>query len=263
MKKGVISGRNVRRENVAMAQAADRAQRIYNARKQQAAFRAAPRRARSVEHKTFDVGGLTPIVMAADTDTPVATSANAYLAQGAALPASAIVLNQVPIGNSSTTRVGRKLTMNALHVRMQVQTSSGAAAAVGVNTATSVALVLIRTLNTGTTTMPPQNTVFNSQNSLTLTNINNAQRFKVLRRWDFQPIGDDNLAGDRTAASAFFIDEMVKLGGKETTFTQADTTGTFDDMEAGALCLYVRGAVPAATGGTSVHFIGRLYFSDN
>lgn len=221
------------------------------------------RRGQRAEHKTFDVGGLAPIPMAADTDTAVATSANGYLLQGAALAASAIVLNQVPIGNSSTTRVGRKLTMNALHLRMQVQGPVAAAATAGVNTQVSVALVLIRTLNTGTTVMPPQNTVFNSQDSLTLTNINNAQRFKVLRRWDFMPIGDANLAGDRTAASAFFVDEMVKLGGKETTFTQADTTGTFDDMEAGALCLYVRGGSTAANGGCFVEMVSRLYFADN
>lgn len=218
----------------------------------------ARRRSHKPERKTFDVGGTSTIAMLASQDTAVANSAGGYLLDTAAA-SSAIVLNQVPIGNSSTTRVGRKFTMNALHIRCRILAPAAAAISPPL---VSVALVLIRTLDRGTTTMPPQNVVFRSQLANTLTNIDNAQRFKILRKWDFMLNGDSDTAGDRTSTSSALIDEMVKLGGRETSFTQADTTGTFDDMETNALCLYVRGTQPAATATCAVAVCTRLYFTD-
>jgi len=218
-------------------------------------------RSMAPENKTFDVGGTAPIVMLATTDTAVANAAGGYLLDTAA-SASAVVLNQVPLGNSSTTRIGRKLAMKALHIRFKVEASSAAAAAADVQTAVFVALVLIRKNDRVTTALPPQNTVFCSQNMLTLTNIDNADRFKILRKWDCWPVGDKDLAGDRTASSAFIFDEYVKLKGIQTVWTQGDTTGTFDNMEEGALCLYVRGSSAAATSTNAVRFVSRLYYSD-
>jgi len=211
------------------------------------------------EKKTFDVGGVTPILIFADTDTPVADSANGYLLQGAAATASAVVINQVPQGTTSNTRVGRRFRMRALHVRFNVVASTTAGIA---NQAVSIALVLIRTLDRGTTTMPPQNVVFRSQNAQTLTNIDNAERFKILRRWDFAPSGDSNTAGSQTGSNQFCVDEMVKFKQLETSFTQADTSGSFNDMEKGALCIYVRGTSGLATSSNIVTFVSRLYFED-
>jgi len=213
------------------------------------------------ENKTFDVGGTAPIVMLATTDTAVANAAGGYLLDTAA-SASAVVVNQVPLGNSSTTRVGRKLAMKAIHLRFKVECSSAAASAADVQTAVSVTLVLIRKNDRVTTALPPQNTVFRSQNMLCLTNVDNADRFKILRKWDCWPIGDKDLAGDRTGSSAFIFDEYIKLNGIQTVWNQGDTTGTFDNMEEGALCLYVRGSSAAATSTNAVRFVSRLYYSD-
>jgi len=224
------------------------------------AYRPAVIVARRGENKTFDVGGTAIVAMTASTDTPVATSAGGYLLNGAAA-SSAIVLNQVPLGNSSTTRVGRKLTMKAVHLRIKVFASTVAAATVGTNTAVQICLVLVRKNDRTTTALPPHNAVFRGQDMQLLTNIDNADRFKILRKWDCWPLGDGDTAGDRTGQSSFLFDEYVKIP-YEVSWNQADTTGTFDNMEEGALCLYVRGSQPLAIATNALYVVSRLYYSD-
>jgi len=205
------------------------------------------------EHKFFDVGGTTFVQINADQSTAVADSANGYLLQGAAATASAIVLNQVPVGTGPTNRIGRVMTMKNLHIRGVVQTGGDFVEFV------AMYLVYIPRLDRNTTTMPPHNVITGAQDSRTQTVVQNAPRFKILKKWQWKLSGQANAASN-TEASGQIFDDMVSLRSLPTRWTTADTTGSFNDMEEGALCLYAQNSQGNAA---PIQFTTRIYFNDN
>lgn len=208
------------------------------------------------EKKTFDINATAPTALWADTSTAVATSANGYLAQGAAAPASAIVINQIPQNTSAVTRIGRKALMKALHIRGRHYCQSGGSSAA----MTALYLVYIPVLDRTVTTMPPHNVITGAQDPETQTVVDNAQRFKILRKWQFNMIGDLDAAS--TGQEQHLIDEMVPIN-REVCWNKEDTTGVFDNMERGALCLYAQGTgASGATTSAIFQLTTRLYFAD-
>lgn len=205
-----------------------------------AAKRASARR-QYPEGKTFDVVAVTSTLnIQLDATTAVADSANGYVAQGAAAAASAVVLNQVPLGTTSTTRIGRRINMKRIRITGAVLSPTGAAKGEVIK----IALVYIPTQDRGVTVMPPYNVIWGSQNPVAQRVIDNSDRYKVLKNWTL------NVSGDRDAVTtgleAQYCDDMIDLKGLLCEWTQADTTGSFNDMEKGALCLY--GCSTAVTG---------------
>lgn len=202
------------------------------------------------ENHTFDPAsnGLTYNVT---NNAPVAVSASGYVTAAS----SAIVLNQVPQGTSSITRLGRRIFMKAIHIRGQVAVSS----TVQSTTTARIALVYLPSMDRNVTSMPPQNVIWSAQNPLALRQITDNTDFKIIRQWDFV------LGGDRDAPTTgqelYLLNEMVQLNDLETVWSQANTSGTFDDMDKGALCLYMHSFALDANPFT---FIGncRLYFHE-
>jgi len=217
----------------------------------------ANRAASKPEIKTFDVGQTTPVNLYADSSTAVANSAGGYLLATAAI-ASAIVINQIPQGSSPVTRIGRKCRMTAVHIRGMIAIGQA-----GADTAkAALCLVYIPRLNTGTTTMPPQNLLHGAQNPNTQRVIQYSSRFIILRRWDFNLMGDRNAC--TTGREQEVFDEVIKLGSKELAFTSADSTGVFDDMTEGALCLYAMSNTAAAADTSCLLTLStRVYFYDS
>jgi len=203
------------------------------------------------DNLTFDAVVLGTNLLSPASNSAVAVSATGYITN----QASAHVLNQVPQGTTSTTRLGRKMYMR----KVRIQGTVSQAAASTLNTV-RMALVYIPRLDRGTTTMPPQNVIWTSQDPRENRVLNNSDRFKVLRQWVHVLMG--NSTTPATGTELIHFDEMVDVN-RHTTWTQADTTGVFDNMEEGGLCLYVHGPNTVASGlAPVISYTSRLYFED-
>lgn len=205
------------------------------------------------ENLTFDAVTLSaPKTLYCSSDSAVAVSATGYVTDGA----SAHVVNQVPQGTTSTTRLGRKMHMTGFRLVGRVVNSVTASSYSPVR----LALVYIPKLDRTTSTMPPQNVIWTTQDPQSQRVLNNSDRFKVIRSWTWDLMGD--LDACSTGKEAYSIDEMIPLD-HQTTWTQADTTGVFDNMEEGALCLYVQGIQTVASNlFPRIAYSCRLYFKD-
>lgn len=202
------------------------------------------------ENRTFDPA-VVGVLYNATTNAPVAVSATGYLT---AL-SSAIVLNQVPQGTSSITRLGRRINMTSIHLNGTIFTSTTMQA----TTLARIALVYLPSMDRTVTTMPPQNVIWTSQNAQALRVINDNTDFKILRQWFFV------LGGDRDAPTTGqemqHFNEVVPLKELETVWNQANTNGTFDDMDKGGLCLYFHSGA-ADVNPIQLQLSARLYFHE-
>lgn len=202
------------------------------------------------ENKTFDAASVIAIANCFDSAGTVAGTPFAPVAA-----TSAWCLNQVPLGNSSTTRIGRRFANTALAIRATISSGS-----TGTLCPCVMMLVWDRNPNQGAA-IPAFNTVLTSVSPSALTNKDNAPRFKILRRWNFEVIGNQTIA-DLTDKSLHYVDEFVKLKNKVTLLTAADTTGLLPDMVEGSLLLYCFSSVAAGTAAANITLSTRLYFDD-
>jgi len=209
---------------------------------------------RLMEHKTYDAtAGIVSVANCFNTNGVVAPTPFVMVAA-----TSAWALNQVPLGNSSVTRVGRRFQNTAIALRGQIYAASAT-----VESVCTMVLVWDRHPNQNAA-IPAFATVFTQQHSGSLTNKDNASRFKVLRRWTYEIIGNATTAGQQTDKTVVYFDEFVKMKNKVTLLTAADTTGLITDMVEGALYLYVMGdAALGATTSPGMQMQTRLYFSDH
>ena len=167
------------------------------------------------------------------------------------------LLNTIPTGNTSNSRVGRKVELKGLQIKATVYSATATK-----QTHVAVALVWVRNPNKAAT-LPATTDIFVSQSSISLTNRDNASNFKIVRRWDWHIIG--NSTTPSTGAELFPFDEYInfKAGKYTSSWTQTSTTGVIADFEQGALILVSLGdAVYGAT--TTVLATGnaRCYYID-
>jgi len=205
---------------------------------------------RLLEHKTFDA--IASVVVESGNDTAPASTPFAPVATK-----TGGCINQVPIGNSSITRVGRRFSNNAVAIRGHV--TSGSTTKVAHAT---MFLIWDRNVNQSAA-LPAWTTILTSQTSAALTNKDNAPRFKILRRWDYVLTGNDTTAAQSNDTSMIYIDEFVKMKNKVTLFTAADSTGSYPDMVEGGLLLYCTSNVIAGTTSPQFTLSTRLYFADH
>lgn len=208
---------------------------------------------RAVEHKTFDYNPTgAPVVMTSDNDAVPATTPFAPAATF-----SGGCINQVPLGNSSITRTGRKLSITAVAIRGRIYWPVAAIAS-SISSKVSLLLIWDRNVNQSAA-LPAWNTILNAQNSISLTNKDNAPRFKILRRWDFIIT---NGASSNNDSSMVSVDEFVKMKNKITYFTTADTTGLYPNMQEGGLLLYFTSDTATGAACPLGEFNTRVYFQD-
>jgi len=205
------------------------------------------------ENKSFDPVTLLTNTLVASSDSAVAVSGTGYITANA----SAHVLNQIPQGTTSTSRIGRKILMKGVLLQGWISQTSASSS---VNIA-RLCLVYIPRLDRSTTTMPPQNVIWTAQNPVSLRVINNSDRFRIIRQWTHKLSGDVDAAA--TGEEIIPFSEYIKLD-LQTSWLQANTDGTFNDMEEGALCLYAQGINTAASGiFNNIQYQARVYFEDH
>lgn len=205
------------------------------------------------DNLTFDAVTLAATnVLRLSSDAAVAVSASGYITTDS----SAMVLNQVPQGTTSTTRLGRKMQMTGIRIVGRIMATTAGAFYNPVR----LALVYIPKLDRATSTMPPQNVIWTTQDPHSQRVLNNSDRYKVIRSWTFDVLGDRDAV--TSGKEAYSVDEMVPLD-HQTVWTQADTTGVFDNMEEGGLCIYGQGIQSNVSGNFfTFTFSSRLYFKD-
>lgn len=202
------------------------------------------------ENHTFDPAS-NGVTYNCTSDAPVAVSASGYVTAAA----SAIVINQVPQGTSSITRLGRRIVMKNLLVRGAIAASNTVQASQPVR----VCLVYLPSMDRTVTTMPPHNVIWTAQSPYALRQITDNVDFKIIRQWDCLIGGERDAA--TTGQEVYWINEMVNLGALEAVWSSSNTNGSFDDMDKGGLCLYFQSlAVNANPITANLHC--RLYFDE-
>ncbi|ALE29802.1 coat protein [Lake Sarah-associated circular virus-47] len=238
---------------VSLRQASRRQNQVIDATSAYMLYSAPMRR---TDNKFFDpwvANGLKPIIYS--TEGAVSNSAGGYVLNTAATP-SACVINQIPQGTTTNSRLGRKARITGVYIKGVVQ-SPGAVAA-----AAKCTLALVHQLPPNNATqMPAFTDIWTAQHCSAQRNVDNNDKFKVIRAITVDCMG--NAAAPATGKELINLDEMIDLKGKEiiTEWTAADTTGVYGNMERGALHLYALANVPFATGYVFQGTV-RVYFED-
>lgn len=211
------------------------------------------RQNRLMEHKSFDYNP-TGAIVAMQTGMTVALATTPFAPTSTT---SGGCINQIPRDTSSITRIGRRLNLTAVAIRGFVV--SGVTATYAKCT---MLLIWDRTPNQNAA-LPPWTSILTQQNSYSLTNKDNAPRFKILRRWDYCLVGDSDSATSVQDSTVQTIEEYVTLKNKVTVFTTADTTGLYPDMMEGGLLLYVTSNIVDGTAAPQVVVNTRVYYNDS
>lgn len=165
------------------------------------------------------------------------------------------LLNTIPTGTSAITRVGKRVCLKSVLIRGSIE---AAGATIGEKCA--LLLIYIRNPNQAAT-LPAWTEILTSQSSVALTNRDNASKFKIVRRWDYDVIG--NTTTPATGSEIITVNEFVKLKDLPSVWTSASTAGTIGEFEEGALILASVGK--QANGATTTPTIAgnaRVYFED-
>jgi len=164
-------------------------------------------------------------------------------------------ISLIPQGNTSITRVGKSCILKALAMRGRI--SAGTAS---VYEKCASMLIWVRSPNLAAT-LPAIAEILATQSPDSLTNRDNANKFKILRRWDHIVTG--NLTAPATGNEFHNFEEYIPLKNLECQWKKDDTTGVIASCTKGALLFFTVGLnVYGAT--TTPLFNGnfRLYFED-
>lgn len=168
--------------------------------------------------------------------------------------ASSAVLNQVPRGNSSITRVGRSIRCLSLRVRGDI--SSNLAGTTG---GPLTYWVVLDSSPNQTSTMPSWTSIFTAQDFRALESLTGQGRFTILHREDVKPV--QSLTNVGTIATLFRVfDHVLLFKDLRTAWTDASTTGLLPTMMTNAIYIYASaiawngGNVPVFTLSTRLEF---------
>lgn len=194
------------------------------------------------EMKTFDIGTSTTLVCSSDGTTAQTQQ----------------LLNTIPTGTSSITRIGKKVLMKALQIRGILEAGS-----TGVSERCAILLVYVRSNNQAATPTVWAD-ILNAQSPISMTNRDNASKYKILRRWDYQVIGNATTAGQQSDKTAYAFDEYVVFKKPLiSTWTSASVAGTIAEFEKGSLHICCVGnATTAGTLRPAFSFRSRLYYCE-
>lgn len=164
-------------------------------------------------------------------------------------------IDVVPVGSSVNSRDGRKWKNTSFQIR-------GIAGNDNTATTTQGALYLVwdRQPNKA---LAGVTDILDSASSTSFAKRENAQRFRILKKWRWVFNGNGATAGQQTSGTAYDIDDYVRLPDEcVAECTTADTTGQIANRVTGALLLVAVGnqAGPATNDGyvtitTRVNFV--------
>lgn len=165
-------------------------------------------------------------------------------------------LNPVAVSGGPNGRIGKKINGKAIHIRGTILTASA-------STMYKCAIVLIYVRNNNLSALPPVTDIFTTQDSNSLTSLQNASKFKIVRRWEYSVIG--NSTTPSTGNELIVFDEYIKLKDTKyvTLYTQAGSSGVITECQEGAFLLLTLGS--ASYGATTTPIFDcetRYYFDD-
>jgi len=213
-----------------------------------------PRRPESKFYDPWTQDGVKTISLG--TNSTLADGVGSYVFTGAAGVPGAVVLNQIPQGTQQRARLSRRAQMTGVYIKGHFVTGGAA------NRLAKCSISLVhQTTPNNAVAMPNFTEIWVAQQQNAQRNVDNNDKLKVVKT-----IGPHVLTGGTTTPndnSMVDIDEYIDLTKKEiiTSWTQADTTGVYGNMESGALLLY---GLSNATVVDGFVFVGsiRVYFTD-
>lgn len=228
---------------------------MYNPRKRKAYNQNANKRLRYI------VKNLTPKIprqkLKPEIKTVDTSAASMYFDTNSAVANCMKLLNTIPTGVLAINRLGKKVEGTAVHIRGYIQASSAT-----VYEKVTLLLVWIRNANQFAT-LPAVTDILVSQNSNSLTNRDNAPKFKIVRRWDYTIVGDTTTVDTESVLQNVEHYVPLKAGKYVSTWTQGSANGTIGEFEQGAMILLTVGF--NANGATTTpvgEFKTRYYFYD-
>lgn len=166
------------------------------------------------------------------------------------------LLNSVARGTLNSNRIGRRISMRALHI-------SGSVNAASVMTvASTCTLVLVYDARPNrTATLNILSDIFSSTTiSGCVEAITYDRRFTVLKEWKFSyPIRSATLEPE---AVIIPFEDVIYLGGLPLVYTDADSGGAFPAVLIGNLLLCCKGTTTIAQGAAGISILANLYFTD-
>lgn len=150
---------------------------------------------------------------------------------------SLVHINVIPAGSSQESRFGKKIRMISVQIRGHLSAESAVSTCL-------CAVLLVYDKSPGGA-LPNINAILESASSLALNNDDNAQRFKIVRRWETVVSGNPG-AGERTSQTMIPFNQFVKLTSARDVVYKAGNTGLIGDILEGALYLITVGNQPAA-----------------
>lgn len=167
------------------------------------------------------------------------------------------LLNPVPTNINSQSRIGKRINGKAIQIRGQIRSSTAT-----LYEKCAVLLIWVRSPNLAAT-LPAVTDILTSQTSNALTNLSNAPKYKILRRWELTCIG--NTTTPSTGQELHCFDEYVPLKSLkyETLYDQTGSTGAINEIEKGALILLTVGNSANAAATTPVFIFNTRYYFDD
>lgn len=169
-----------------------------------------------------------------------------------------MLLNEIPQGTTAITRIGKRVIMKALQIRGYIIPG-----ATTIQDKCSVLLVYVRS-NNQASTLPPWDTILDTQHSNSLTCRDNATKFKILRRWDYA-IGGNGTVGQQVTPIVNFDEYIVFKKPLVAQWITVSAAGSIAQFEKGSLLLCTVGAIGVTANTTKClgTFRSRLYFSES
>lgn len=207
-------------------------------------------RRRDSETKTYDAAASNVI----DISTAGSVSPTPF---GPISSAGAFVLNQVPQGTDSLTRVGRRIRILSLEISMSLLYNFAVAAG-GNLSVYRACLVLDKSPNKGTV-MPAFTDIFTNVDACSLPLVTGRDRFTILRQWQVTAVLTAGASAWLDSKANYVQEKLVFDGGIMTVWAADGASGLYSNMMSGALMLYCSNGVP---GSASAQVSTRIEFED-
>ena len=164
-------------------------------------------------------------------------------------------LDIVPTGTTVNSRDGRKFKNQSFQVRGVAQADNTTTVCTG-----AMYLVWDRQPNKALAGITD---VLDAATPIAFSKRENAQRFKIIKKWRWAFGGNNLTAGQQTSASIYDIDDYVKLPEEcVAECTTLDTTGAIGNRITGALLLITVGTSAPGTADANVQITTRVNFVD-
>lgn len=164
-----------------------------------------------------------------------------------------VLLNQIPLGSSQTTRLSKKVDLKGVEFHGSLHSGSTGLLADG------VVMLVYDKRPTGSTIAVTD--VLTAISADAFNNDNNSGRFSILRRWNITCSGNFSTAASCNDTTIYPFDKYVDLKGRQTVYKSVGS-GVIADQEQGALWIVYAGDQVAGTTAITGSITARLRFYD-